>query len=313
MANDTLERVKAMGAAAVVVSTSYLPDARACRAAGIPETCAVDKLLVTKLSKTLVTTSCDGGGAAAAAAASTVFEVLLEGTLTAAARYSAAGIVPCALNFASAKHPGGGFLRGASAQEEALCRVSALYPAIKDSPVFDLVANEPYRKPVVKCGIYHDTCVFSPNVLVIKDDGGQMLHMPFATSFLTCPAVNAGHARKCGVAEAEIASAMERRLATVLAVAAAHQQRNLILGAFGTGVFQNTVQSVARAFSKLLCGPYSEAFDSVCFAVIKASDADTFAAVFKVEVGPKTATIVGASTTAAAYTVAARSATDATA
>src|SRR5262249_2539476 len=59
----------------------------------------------------------------------TEFEVVNETTLQGSARmvasqkYQHIGV----LNFASAKHPGGGFLGGAKAQEESLARSSGLY------------------------------------------------------------------------------------------------------------------------------------------------------------------------------------------
>lgn len=67
--------------------------------------------------------------------AATVITVRDESTLEAVARLatSPTGHLAC-LNFASALHPGGGFLRGAQAQEETLARSSALYPCLQRVP-----------------------------------------------------------------------------------------------------------------------------------------------------------------------------------
>ena len=131
------------------------------------------------------------------------------------------------------------------------------------------------------------TGIFSPGVPVIKDDDGVLLPTPFRTSFLTCPAVNAGHARKCGgTTEAEIADAMRARIATLLAVAAKHDQAHLILGAFGTGVFKNAASDVAGMFVQHLTvgGAFYQTFKSVTFAVISADDATSFASAFHVPI-----------------------------
>ncbi len=61
-----------------------------------------------------------------------IFEVRNETTLNAARRLiceEGFNNVIC-LNFASAKNPGGGFLKGSGAQEESLARSSGLYPCI---------------------------------------------------------------------------------------------------------------------------------------------------------------------------------------
>ena len=61
----------------------------------------------------------------------TKFEIVNETTLAGIARVLADGSGPvAALNFASAKNPGGGFLNGSQAQEESLARSSALHASL---------------------------------------------------------------------------------------------------------------------------------------------------------------------------------------
>ncbi|PAY19111.1 TIGR02452 family protein [Rhodopirellula sp. SM50] len=55
----------------------------------------------------------------------------------AARRFVESGLEPLVLNFANGVQPGGGFLYGARAQEEVLCRSSALFETIVDDPMYE--------------------------------------------------------------------------------------------------------------------------------------------------------------------------------
>lgn len=81
-------------------------------------------------------------------------EVTPEGTFEAAHRLRDEN--PVALNFASAKNPGGGFLGGAQAQEEALARESALYACIRERPMYRLNRSRDM--------LYSDAMIYSPGV-----------------------------------------------------------------------------------------------------------------------------------------------------
>ena len=71
----------------------------------------------------------------------------------------------------------------------------------------------------------------------------------------------------------------------MLAVAAAHGQRHLVLGSFGCGVFRNSIQVVAAAFRDGL-RQHTGHFSSVTFAVIDPAHAEVFRNVFEVSTAP---------------------------
>ena len=168
-----------------------------------------------------------------------------------------------ALNFASAKNPGGGFLGGAKAQEEDLARCSALYPC--------LCAQPDYYSANRACGtvLYTDHIIYSPDVPFFRDERLELLDDPFALSIITAPAPNVAAAAQQGLRiDDEIAATLARRARKVLAVAAAHEHRALVLGAWGCGVFRNDAAAVARTFAELLAADELRgAFERVVFAV----------------------------------------------
>ncbi|RST17713.1 TIGR02452 family protein [Streptomyces sp. WAC05374] len=196
----------------------------------------------------------------------TRFEVTGESSLEAAHRLvrAAPGEV-AVLNFSSARNPGGGYLNGAQAQEEALCRASALYATLLRVPEF-YAHHRADRSP-----FYTDRVIHSPGVPVFRDDRGRLLNSPYTVGFLTSPAPNAGViARRTPGEAGRVPAALASRAERVLQTAVACGYRRLVLGAWGCGVFQNDPAQVAGAFRALLTGegPFAGHFDEVVFAVL---------------------------------------------
>jgi uncharacterized protein (TIGR02452 family) len=196
----------------------------------------------------------------------TVVEVTAESSLEAARRLAGDGTDPVAvLNFASARNPGGGYLNGAQAQEEALCRGSALYTCLLRAPGY----YEHHRAD--RSPFYSDRVIHSPGVPVFRDDRGRLLDQPYAVGFLTAAAPNAGViARKDPDRVGEVPAALASRAGRVLETAAAHGYRRLVLGAWGCGVFMNDPAQVAGAFHTLLGpgGRFEGRFTHVVFGVL---------------------------------------------
>ncbi|KUN86328.1 TIGR02452 family protein [Streptomyces griseoruber] len=193
----------------------------------------------------------------------TSVEVTGESSTEAARRLAGAPVA--VLNFASARNPGGGYLNGAQAQEEALCRASALYTCLLEARAF-YEHHRAHRDP-----FYTDRVIHSPAVPVFRDDRGGLLDEPFTAGFLTSAAPNAGVVLRTVPGRApELPGALAVRAERVLQTAAAHGYRRLVLGAWGCGVFRNDPAQVAGAFRALLGpgGPFERTFEQVVFGVL---------------------------------------------
>jgi uncharacterized protein (TIGR02452 family) len=169
-----------------------------------------------------------------------------------------------ALNFASARNPGGGFLRGTEAQEESLARSSGLHASLLRAPEY----YEYHRAQA--SGLYTDRVIWSPDCPVIRDANGVLLEYLHLASFLTCAAPNAGVILERYPEESRaVEAAFRQRAERVLAVAAAEGCGQLVLGAWGCGVFRNDPAMVAATFRELLVDAgWRLRFERIRFSVL---------------------------------------------
>jgi uncharacterized protein (TIGR02452 family) len=185
----------------------------------------------------------------------TMVQVANETTMAAGRRLVQAGSRPLALNFANGIHPGGGFRSGARAQEEVLCRSSALYETLRGDPMYDAHRARPEPDST-------SWCILSPDVPFFRTDDGTALDEPWPLSIITCAAPVAHR-----VGQPRSAQLLAQRIERVLAVAAAYGYTDLVLGAWGCGAFSNDPRRTAEDFRAALEGPFAGRFGQVVFAI----------------------------------------------
>lgn len=188
-------------------------------------------------------------------------------TLAAARRLVDAGTNPVALNFASSTHPGGGFLSGARAQEEYLCRSSGLYACLRGNPMYD------YHR-ANRDAFATDYVLYSPDVPVFRADDGTLLETPYTVAIITSAAVHCSYVPSERLAQ--IGPAMWTRILKVLAAGVAHGHDSIVLGAWGCGAFGCNGEEIAGLFRKALDENFRGAYKGVAFAIVDWSDEQKF-------------------------------------
>ena len=161
------------------------------------------------------------------------------------------------LDFASFLCPGGGYERGAWAQEEALCAESFLYNVLVGRRAW-YAEN---RRRFVNCELYRNRALAVPRVRFEREGYHSYADV------IVAAAPNARRAREqYRVSEEALAAALRDRVRLVLAVADDLGREKLVLGAFGCGVFGWDAAAVAEAFrAELASGRH--AASEVTFAI----------------------------------------------
>ena len=204
-----------------------------------------------------------------------VIEVTGDTTFHAAQPYVEAGKKTAVLNFANAYTPGGGVTNGARAQEECLCRSSSLYDSLT---IPYLLANY-YKWNARNTGdMGTDAVIYSPDVTVFRSDDmiPENLENWFRADVLTCAAPYYDPGKKKPVSMEQLEEVFRGRIRNILEVAAAMDEKVLVLGAFGCGAFNNPPHLVAGVFRELLIDKgYGRFFEKVIFAIKKNNEKNT--------------------------------------
>lgn len=189
-------------------------------------------------------------------------------------------------NFASASNPGGGVVRGSTAQEECLCRCSYLYFCLNSPDMWDgfYTPHKQARNP-----LHNDDIIYTPEVTVFKSDTNNPALLPenewYKVNVITCAApnlrampsnkYNTGDGKKAAkISDKEMLEIHEKRLRRILDVAVSEGNDTVILGAFGCGAFMNKANIVAYA-AKNVIKEYIHAFKNIEFAIYCSPQDDT--------------------------------------
>lgn len=154
----------------------------------------------------------------------------------------------CALNMASPKNPGGGVRNGARAQEECLFRCSNLINSISSEfyPLTDL------------------ECLYTQSALFFKDKNYKHID-PVKSDIITIAAKNLSSTDKDEIYE----SLTKDKIRLMLSIPYLHGTDNLILGAWGCGVFNNDPNDIAKYFKEIIIDEnYGSLYKNIIFSII---------------------------------------------
>ncbi|KAE8352833.1 hypothetical protein BDV28DRAFT_119985 [Aspergillus coremiiformis] len=172
----------------------------------------------------------------------------------------------CILNMASEKRAGGGWLRGALAQEEELCYRSSLSFTLK-------LRYYP---------LGNRDAIYSPTVVVFRENfnaGHKLMDLQKPESLPVVSVVSMAALRRPEVdrntqppryQHVADRALMKDKMRLILRIAAYNKHRKLVLGALGCGAFDNPKEEVANCWAEVLEEPEFQGWwENIVFAVLE--------------------------------------------
>ena len=168
------------------------------------------------------------------------------------------------LNFADPYTPGGNFLEGLDGQEQSLCRCSTLSAALSNSD-----GETIYKKYQAFGAENYDGMLLAPFVDIIRDGNEKLLKYPWRCAVLSMPAINLAENNP---GAAMVRDIMLRKIRLICLAAVGMGYHELVLGAWGCGVFRQQASEVASYFREVLLDEgWDKYFDKIVFAIKDAS------------------------------------------
>lgn len=170
------------------------------------------------------------------------FELVNIDSVSAIFEFAQANKRTAVLNFASYKEAGGLFLKGSTAQEEALCHESFLFNVLRnfDSNYYAINRTQLNR------GLYKNTALYSPNVMFFRGEKSTPCDV------ITCAAPNRNVSIKyTNVSLTENNKVLYNRIEYIKDIALNQHVDTLILGAYGCGVFKQDATTVATYIKEI--------------------------------------------------------------
>ncbi|KAJ2897350.1 mitochondrial chaperone BCS1 [Zalerion maritima] len=189
------------------------------------------------------------------------------------------------LNFASERNPGGGWRKGARAQEEALFYRSSLCQSLAE--------NKDRHYP-----LRQRSALYSPEVVIVRnsmDNGHQLMHPTHVADPIDLPIVsvisvaalrrpplkktNYGNGRTEETFQDPSARSLTKeKMRLTLRIAGSMGHGLVVLGALGCGAFRNPPQEVAECWSEVIRETEFTGgrFRELCFAVWDKKDEGNF-------------------------------------
>ena len=188
------------------------------------------------------------------------------------------GYNPAILNMASRRHPGGGVMLGAGAQEESLFRRTNLFRSLYQFTE-DFINHVWYKKyitPVSTGECYpldrNFGGIYTPGALLFREDeqhGYKLMESPECLSFISVAGMNRPKIKDATHIADDLIEGTKNKMRTILRIGLRHGHDSLVLGALGCGAYRNPPSHIAKLFHEVFEEPeFKNKYRLISFAIL---------------------------------------------